>query len=662
MWWKLPLITALLTLVGYREILFKNNLHDSYERLVKQNFSLNCLDPVIGNLSEILCSDDDIKARTIDGTCNDLDNPSMGSVFYRFGRNVPLANATTDPNMTWPNPRTISKMLMARKKFQPAKTLNLLSASWLQFMLHDWFAHGPNEETEHISVPVSKNDTLGSCEKEKCVWKVKSTRKDPCASYTEEKDFKAFQNLVTHWWDGSQIYGSDENTNKKVRLFKDGKLKVTSNGLIPVNETTSIDITGFNDNWWTGLSLLHNLFTKEHNAICDMLKVKNSNWTDGKIFDTARLINSALMAKIHTIEWTPALMNDIKGRKTMYINWYGIMGKEAKQMSGSTGDPVKSGIPGTSKNLDGVPFSMTEEFVSVYRMHPLLPDSIDIHRLGEKVSVEQVFLTDLLFGESQKLWKRYKFEDLLYTFGIVNPGALTLKNYPNSLRDIKLPNGDHIDLASLDIIRDRERGIPRYNQFRQLLGKAPVSSFSEITPDETLAKMLRKVYEDDINAVDLLTGTLAENPRPSNWAFSDTVFRDFIAMASRRLMADRFYTDNYNEQYYTKEGLAWIDDNDMKSVLIRAFPLLKSVLYRVGNTFFPWNDQAEWQLEDEDFKPMSGSQNYATHDASIIGGIITIIVILLFVAIVYGTYKLKRSYRDPEKIDLLGNATIEKKE
>ena len=107
---------------------------------------------------------------------------------------------------------------------------------------------------------------------------------------------------------------------------------------------------------------------------------------------------------------------------------------------------------------------------------------------------------------------------------------------------------------------------------------------------------MRDVYENDINAVDLLVGTLAENPRPSNWAFGDTVFRDFMVMASRRLMADRFYTDNYNAEYYTKEGMAWIANNNMRSVLVRAFPRLKSVLSRAGNAFFPWNDQKEWKL------------------------------------------------------------------
>ena len=57
--------------------------------------------------------------------------------------------------------------------------------------------------------------------------------------------------------------------------------------------------------WWVGLGLMHTLFTLEHNSICDRLKQEYANWTDERLFQTARLINAALMAKIHTVEWTP---------------------------------------------------------------------------------------------------------------------------------------------------------------------------------------------------------------------------------------------------------------------------------------------------------------------------------------------------------------------
>ena len=58
--------------------------------------------------------------------------------------------------------------------------------------------------------------------------------------------------------------------------------------------------------FWVGLALLQTLFVLEHNAICDRLRAEYPSWSDDELFDRARLINSALLAKIHTVEWTTA--------------------------------------------------------------------------------------------------------------------------------------------------------------------------------------------------------------------------------------------------------------------------------------------------------------------------------------------------------------------
>jgi hypothetical protein len=80
-----------------------------------------------------------------------------------------------------------------------------------------------------------------------------------------------FINTNTHWWDLSPIYGTDEATHARLRSYVDGKMKVDANGLLPVGPD-GIDITGFSDNYWAGLSMLHNIWTKEHNLVCDMFK------------------------------------------------------------------------------------------------------------------------------------------------------------------------------------------------------------------------------------------------------------------------------------------------------------------------------------------------------------------------------------------------------
>ena len=75
-----------------------------------------------------------------------------------------------------------------------------------------------------------------------------------------------------------------------------------------MDPVTGREITGFTENGWVGLSLLHALFALEHNAICDELKKHNPLWDDERLFQQARLVNAALLAKIHTVEWSTAIL------------------------------------------------------------------------------------------------------------------------------------------------------------------------------------------------------------------------------------------------------------------------------------------------------------------------------------------------------------------
>jgi Animal haem peroxidase len=149
-------------------------------------------------------------------------------------------------------------------------------------------------------------------------------------------------------------------------------------------------------------------------------------------------------------------------------------------------------------------------------------------------------------------------------------------------------NQVYLDLASVDIMRDRERGVPRYNEFLRLVHKEPVKTFEEITSNQVWAQQLREVYGGDVNRVDLMVGMFAED-LPEGFGFSDTAFRIFILMASRRLEADRFFTTDFRPEIYTKEGMDWIRDNNMRSVLLRHYPELRPALRDVDNAFAPWS-------------------------------------------------------------------------
>src|SRR6266540_3591011 len=494
-WWEFPRPLALLNLRALRDELREYNLYDT--RAPSGNGG--------GVPVEELP-----KHRTYDGSYQDPVDPEMGMVGTRFGRNAPTDATAPEPmpQQMEPSPREVSLKLLNRDTFKPATTLNVLAACWIQMENHDWFGHGENSPDEFVDVPLDEGDGWpdGS--------PMKVKRTSPDRTRTNRSGLPpTYVNTVTHWWDASQIYGSTEGRNRMLRAGEDGKMAM-EDGRLPNEvdrELDGVDLTGFSDNYWIGLSLLHTLFVKEHNAVCDRLKAAYPDWDDERLFLTARLVTSALMAKIHTVEWTPGILANPVLETAMHANWYGAL-----------------------PTIDG-----------------------------------------------------YGMSNLLYSFGVANPGAITLHNHPRSLQNHVRLNGDRVDLGTIDILRDRERGVRRYNDFREKLRKERVERFEELTPNPQWNQEIREVYDGDIDRVDLQVGLLGE-PLPPGFGFSDTAFRIFILMASRRLKSDRFFTNDYTPEVYTPEGIEWVEGNTMVDVLLRHHPELAPALDGAKNAFAPW--------------------------------------------------------------------------
>jgi hypothetical protein len=525
------------------------------------------------------------KARRPDGKWNSLTDPDMGSLDSAFTRNVNPRRITPEqpPRLHEPNPRTVSLDLMTRDEFKPATNLNLLAAAWIQFENHNWFFHGRGDPEDTMDLPVDDSDDWPD-------HPMHVRRSVPMQANDNGRGPRDYGNTETHWWDGSQLYGTSQEKQAKLRTFEDGKLVIGADGRLPDDPNQSgVDFTGFNENWWFGLSCLHTLFTKEHNAICDVLRKENPRWDDQRLFDTAWLINSALMAKIHTVEWTPGIVNTPALWLAMNTNWSGFFGQHVKDTFGRFGDAeLFSGIMGSPVEQHGARFQLTEEFVSVYRMHPLIPDDFHISTLASGQRVEERPFLDVQGANTRGFMDGHGMSDLIYSMGIEHPGQICLHNYPRALQRYERIDGHLMDLATLDILRDRERGVPRYNDFREEMRMPRVRSFEELTDNPEWAEQIRRVYGNDIDKVDLQVGMYAE-PLPPGFGFSDTAFRVFILMASRRLKSDRFFTTDFTPEVYTQTGLDWVNKTKMKDVLLRHYPELTPALEGMPNAFLPWN-------------------------------------------------------------------------
>jgi hypothetical protein len=525
--------------------------------------------------------------RSADGSWNDRSSGTMGMAATRFGRNIPLESANADlDRLMSPNPREISRELLTRNELVPATSVNALVASWLQFMIFDWFDHGEGPADDPWEVELLPGDPWPGPS-----LRIRKSIPDPTRADADDNP-PSFLNTETHWWDASQIYGSNTEEQWLYRTGEGGKLSIGEDGVPVPPDDPEKDLTR-KPGFWLGQLMMQTVFRLEHNAICDRLRAEYPTWSDEEYFQRARLINAALIAKIHTVEWTPAVISHPTTATALRINWWGLAGERIHRLFGRlSSSEVISGIPGSPTDHDGVPFSITEEFGAVYRMHPLVPDDYRFRSTEDDRLLAERSLRDIAGPEGPfQTAREVSMTNAFYTFGTMHPGLVTLHNFPKFLQTFERPDGELMDLAATDIIREREQGVPRYNEFRRLMHMKPFRTFEELAENPADVPVLRRLYGNDIEKVDLMVGMFAEK-RPQGFAFSDTAFRVFILMASRRLNSDRFFTTDYRQEVYSKAGMDWIADNTFATVLARHYPELSDAMGGIKNAFLPWRTAA----------------------------------------------------------------------
>jgi hypothetical protein len=622
-----------------------------------------------------------------------------------------------------PDPQVVSRKLFTRPQKDAAKCadgygedcdykkapfFNVLAAYWIQFMTHDWFSHleeGHNAP-EYMKVGCSglspdEIKKLGCRPDDQIDKSYVAEAGEPGTFKHEGKSYlkrapKTFRNTNTAWWDASQLYGYSELSRKRVKRDPaDGAKLLVRDGYLPLLEAqdpmlpdwAGQEATAFPDNWSIGMSFFHNVFAREHNAFVDEFRkraaktpdtdsglrnpakpdqtIRYKDVTADELFECARLVVAAEIAKIHTIEWTTQLLYNEPLYRGMNANWSGllaetravadVLAKIVVKNFGKSEDVKKSGQwysvfasgpgifglgsrvyadsphfatfdPGKKDKWDirnpdhvngginhfGSPFNFPEEFVSVYRLHPLLPDLIefrdlkDANKIGSRVPIIETFR-----GKATGAMRSKGLANWGLSMGRQRLGLLTLGNHPRFLQNLKMARlkskTQQIDVAALDLIRDRERGVPRFNEFRRQYGLRQLTSFDDFMEkrlpadsparreQEDAVKTLREVYGqhkcdsskiitdaqrnadgtpiddclghpngsivDNIEDVDTVVGWNAEYTRPHGFAISETQFVVFILNASRRLFSDRFFTSSFRPEFYTQLGVDWVNDN-----------------------------------------------------------------------------------------------------
>jgi len=575
LWHKMPVPIGLLYLNTRRTLLEKYNLL------------------AVGSSHGAQFDPKEFPYRTGDGKYNDPHNADAGSQYTFFGRNMKPVDQQDE--LMSPDPFVVATKLLARREYKDTgKQFNILAAAWIQFMVHDWMDH--MEDTKQIEITAPK-EVANECPLKS--FKFYATKEQP----TNSDGIKTgYYNVRTAWWDGSAIYGNNEKQAKKIRTDVDGKLVIGDDGLL-LHDENGVPLSGDVRNGWVGVSILQALFVKEHNAVCDAIKEEHPNLSDEELYRYAKLVTSAVIAKVHTIDWTVELLKTKTMRAAMRANWYGLLGKKIKDTFGHIGGTALSGLVGLKKPINhGVPYSLTEEFTSVYRMHSLIPSTLKLRDpTGQPAAnnsppyLEDIDIGELVGLKGEDQLSKIGFEKQTLSMGYQACGALELWNYPSFFRDLIPQNldgtnrSDRIDLAALEVYRDRERSVPRYNEFRRRLFLIPIKSWEDLTSDKDAIEAIRAIYGDDVEKLDLLVGLMAEK-KIKGFAISETAFNIFILMASRRLEADRFITSNFNEKTYTKKGMQWVKTTEgLRDVINRHYPEITANWMKSSSAFSVWD-------------------------------------------------------------------------
>ena len=288
-------------------------------------------------------------------------------------------------------------------------------------------------------------------------------------------------------------------------------------------------------------------------------------WTDDEVFQRARLVVAALIAKIHTVEWTPAVISHpttVIAHARQLVR-AGRRAAPRTASAGSAGSEIISGIPGAATEHYGVPFSLTEEFAAVYRMHPLVPDDWSIRGLADdrprSATTRCATCPD---PTASRCCARTPSRTCSTPSAPSTPALVSLHNFPRFLQQFVRPDGKIMDLAATDILRHRERGVPRYCEFRRLLHlDPPARSFEDLTSDPADRRGDGRAVRRGHRGVDLMVGPVrrgeAGRLRLQRHRFPH-LHPDGLAPAEQRPV---LHHATSRPPSTPRQGLQWIADN-----------------------------------------------------------------------------------------------------
>lgn len=500
--------------------------------------------------------------RSYDGSSNNLAQPDWGVAkghFRNYATNG-FSDLISEPGgQDRENPRTISNALGSQSQFIPNELeLSDFVWGWGQFIDHDINLNDDNfSEAHNILIPACDPLFDPACTGTVTIRMFRSLS-DPFTGSGIDNPRKHI-NEITSYIDGSGVYGSDGTRADWLRTLAGGKLKTSQGNLLPWNTVdgeydSTIDpfapfmvLDGFplpekyyvggdiRINEQPGLTCFHTLWVREHNRLCDELKIENPTWTDEELYQRARKIVGAYIEAITYEEFLPnigVILDSYSGyNPTMEPNILNSFSAAAYRFGHTmiNGRLVRYEEDGSDWSFGSV--DLRDAF-----FNPLI--------LKDEGGVEP-FFRGIAAQEHQ----------------MVDP--LIMDDIRNFL--FGPPGAGGLDLLSINLERARERGLPDYNTLREDILLAPHDDFNSLTSNVDLANTLFDVY-GDINDVDPWIGFMSED-HLANSIIGEGLETILKMQFGFLRDGDRYYYEN--DPAFTSSEIDEIKNTKLSEIILR---------------------------------------------------------------------------------------------
>ncbi|KFU90810.1 Thyroid peroxidase [Chaetura pelagica] len=524
------------------------------------------------------------KYRLITGACNNREHPRWGASNTALARWLPPAyeDGLSQPQGWNPNVRYNGVQLplvreVTRKIIHASNEAvtedNLYSdiiMVWGQYIDHD-IAFTPQSTSR--TTFLNRVECQMSCEKQNPCFPIKVATNDTLSAEMDCLPFYRsspacgdhgvlFGNLsalnprqqingLTSFLDASTVYGSTPAVENKLRNLtsKEGLLRVNTKyydnhkeylpftDQIPSPCAQDLNASGgeriecfmagdSRSSEVTSLSAMHTLWLREHNRLARALKSINSHWTAETVYQEARKIVGALHQIITLRDYIPKIIGP--DAFNLYIGLY-------------TGyDPTMN--PTVSNIFSTAAFRFGHATIqpTVRRL--------DAHYLDDP-QLPDLHLHEVFFSP-WRLIKEGGLDPLLR--GLLAHSAKLqvqdqLLNEELTEKLFVLSNKGSLDLASLNLQRGRDHGLPGYNDWREFCGLPKLETQTDLNTvitNHNVTKKILELYHNPSN-IDVWLGGLVEDFLPG--ARTGPLFACIIGKQMKALRdGDRFWWENDN--------------------------------------------------------------------------------------------------------------------